>query len=454
MPPSGQTQPTPPRWWGQGLAVLGLALAVRAWVLPALSRHGWEGHEAEYLAVFQGDWHGAWSTRIVPLLGWCYRLLGRVSDHEQTLVLLSLSLSLLSIAALAVLVRRLGGPGLLAALLVTLYGNHAFWSSSAYNVIAPHALWLCAFAALTWRGWPAVVLSGLLLGAAAGTRFELVVLVPAACLLLGRHSWPRRGVWVLCVATVQLGCLLPVLEPGAHPAGLLSQAAGSLGERLLEAVFLAPWASGAGMALAVGLAAIGAARFRRLGSIFVVIALLAHGTAAAFADSGYRQALTTGVALCALQALGIAALAEAGRRQARRTLQAAAALALLVTVGLLAQQTIEVGRRYYAPSSPLMAELQAEAPGPVSPSALEGCRELNTQPDPAAPGGWRLEGLDQGACWLWFEDWQHRRWTSLGVHDRAHRVHHRYRTRALGMTEDPTDPGRPPRQVWLLEARR
>ncbi len=454
MPATGRPPSTPPRWWALGLAVLALALLVRTWVVPSLERHAWEGHEAEYLAVFQGDWHGRWSTRIVPLLGWSYRALGSVTEREQALVWLALILGLASIAALAILVRRLGGPGLLAGSLVALYGNHAFWSSSAYHVIAPHALWLAAFAALTWPGWPATILSGLLLGAAAGTRFELIaLLLPALWLLRGR-SWPQRGCWALCVLAVWLGCLLPVVEPGAHPRGLLSQAGGALSERLLEGVFLSPWSGAAGLALALGLSGIGAARHRRLGALFATVALVAHLSASAFADSGYRQALTTGVALCALQALGIGALAEGGRGRSGAVLRVTAGLALLITGGLLIRQTLELGRRYYAPPEPMMAELRAAEPREADPALLEGCRELNTQPDPQAPGGWQLEGLDQGRCWLWLEDWQHRRWTSLGVHDRAARVHRRFETRALGMRTDPEDPGRPPRQVGRLEAPR
>ncbi len=54
-------------------------------------------------------------------------------------------------------------PALLAGLLVALYGNHAFWSSSAYNVMLPHALLLVGLAALTGRGWGATLLAGLVL---------------------------------------------------------------------------------------------------------------------------------------------------------------------------------------------------------------------------------------------------------------------------------------------------
>lgn len=444
-------------WVGLAGVIL-LALWVRAGLIPAFARHGWEGHEAEYLAVFQGDWHGHWSTRVVPLLGWSYRQLGRIGHHEHILVVFSLLLGLGSIAALVVLVRRLDGPGLLAGLLVALCGNHAFWSSSAYNVIAPHTLWISALAALTWRGWAATVLSALLLGAAAGTRYELITLALPAMLLLHQRSWLQRICWALCVGSVWLGCLLPVLQPGDHPQGLLQETPQALLTNLLQPVFLQPWDVWYALVFALVMAALGLKRHRLLWALFVGIALTGHLTAAGFADSGFRQALTPGVALCVLHALGIAALADGARKlrgAARLARQCAAALALAATVTLLVVATLSVATRYYAPSAPLMAELEAENPAPVDPAFLARCHsELLSQPTVGTPLAWADHSFSEGDCWHWKEDWQHRRWTSLGVHDRGMRLHRVFSMRAMGMQLDPDDPGRPPRQVWLIEGRR
>ncbi len=442
--------------WAGFLSLLCLAAWVRAWGLPSLARHAYEGHEAEYLQVFQHSWEGGWSTRIVPLLGLVYRGLGHITQHPAAPLGFSLALGLISITALVFLVRGARGPGLLAGLFVALYGNHAFWSSSAYNVIAPHALLLSALALLGWPGWWSTLVSGLLLGAAAGTRVELVALALPALLLLHRRSWPQRAAWLACAATVYGACLLPMLEPGAHPSGLLEQAPAALAANLATPVFLAPWDAPRILLPALALAALGCWRHRRLGALLVGVAITAHVTASAFGDMGFRHALLTGVALCGLQALGISALRDLARaRQGWRlwALMAASAVAFFQVVLVLAHDTARVAGRYYAPSAPLMAQLEAENPAPVDPGWLERCAELITQPL-AGPSRAAPFELDGDECWLWLEDWQHRRWTSLGVHDRGARMHHGFDMRPLGMVGDPTDPGRPPRQVWLLEARR
>jgi hypothetical protein len=154
-----------------------------------------------------------------------------------------------------------------------------------------------------------------------------------------------------------------------------------------------------------------------------------------------------------LSALGLHALWQLGGQRsgtARWLPRAATGVALAAMLLLLALDAADVGRRYYAPAGPLLEELAQANPQQAHRSELVGCQEIITTPA-------RLEGqhspfdrLDPARCWLWVEDFQHRRWTSLGVHDRARRLHRVYELQPLGMATDPQDPGQPPRQVWRV----
>lgn len=439
--------------------ILALALAVRAWLIPALSRHGWEGHEAEYLAVFEGSWQGGWSTRVVPLLGGAYRALGSLTEEPTVLVLLALLASLVSIAALAQLLRHQVGThqALLAALLVSLYGNHAFWSSSAYNVMLPHALLLLALALLSRPGWTATVGSGLLLGAAAGSRVELLAYALPALLLLRDRSWAQRACWVTVCAVVLGACLLPMGEQGAHPEGLLAGLPAALRLNLSLTVFLEPFSGGGALLLPLALAAVALWRHPRSASFWLALLVVGHASSACFADSGFRQALLPGVALCVLAAQGVHTLWCLGSQRsgaARWLPRTAAGVALAVVLMLLGLDSADLARRYYAPAGPLLDELARANPQQADRTALEGCRELITTPARVEGQPSPFDDLDFDACWLWVEDFQHRRWTSLGVHDRARRMHRAFELEPLGMATELRDPGQPPRQVWRVRGPR
>jgi hypothetical protein len=443
---------TPCAW----VALLGAALAVRAGWLPALARHGWEGHEAEYLEVFRGTWQGTWSSRVMPLLGWCYRGLGLAADSDLTLVGFSLAVSLLAIAALVHLVRREAGPlaGWIAGGLVALHGNHAFWSSSAYNVILPHMLLLAGLALLGRPGCGRCLVSGLCLGLGVGGRIEIAALLPAALPFLRWQAWSGRVAWAGALVAVSVPALRPLVTPGAHPPGLGGELLPALAQNAWPPLYLAPWDRPVPLALAAALAVLGLRWRPRAALPLILLLLLGHLSAACFADSGYRHALASGVALCGLQGLGLAALLARARDcegRARRLFGAAAAAAFLGVLAPLLADTAEVARRYYAPSEEIIAELRASAPGSWEPADGAGCRALVTTPARLLGEDGPLEVARGHGCWLWEEDWQHLRWTSLGVHDRAVRVHRLFHPIPLGMRQDPSDPGRPPRLVWRIE---
>ena len=456
-PPS--TNAIAPRHWVGLAGVLLLALWVRACLLPAFGRHGWEGHEAEYLAVFRGDWQGGWSTRVVPLLGWIYTGLGTLTQAPEALLVLALVAGLASIFNLMLLVHRQVGPGaaLLAGGLVALCGNHAFWSSSAYNVMLPHALLVAGLAVLIRGGWGALLGSGVLLGAAAAGRVELLVFcLPAALLLRGR-GWLERIAWVAIIAMVFGLCALPMATQGAHPQGLWEQLPDALRINLLLPVFLQPFTAWPALLLASLFAAVATWRCPRPASFWLTVLVLGQTSGAAFADSGFRQALTPVVALCVLQALGVQALWRLGAQRsgaARWLPQAAAVLGMGVLVSLLALDSVDVAQRYYAPAPGLIAELEAASSNTFDASQDPDCQEINTSPARADGELGPFEVRHWDRCWLWVEDFQHRRWTSLGVHDRSRRMHHSFELTPLGMQRDPMDPGQPPRQVWRVVAPR
>ncbi len=284
---------------------------------------------------------------------------------------------------------------------------------------------------------------------------ELSPALLAAPILLGSRSWLQRGAWLAAVLAAWLLCVLPLLEPGAHPVGLLDDAPAALSEGLRRGVFLRPWDAWPALLGAACLAAPGLWRHRRAGALLLCLGLVAWLSSAAFADAGYRQALLPGVCLCGLSALGLDALWRAARRAPvpwGAPLLGLAGGLLAATLYLQFRDTQRIATAYYAPAEPLLAALEAENPSPADDALLARCAELITQPG-AGPSAGRFHDPAEG-CVLWIEDWQHRRWTSLGVHDRADRVRARYRMSPQGLLRDPSDPGRPPQQLWLLEAHR
>ena len=438
------------KWTAPPLLGIG-ALAVRLLWMP-VGRHEFEGHEREYLQVFQGSWDGPWSTRVLPSLGTLYRGLGQLSDDPRLLLCVPLVCSLLSIAALVFLLARSADrrSAWLAGGAVVLYGNHAFWSTSAYHVMTPHALLLCGLALLTLAGWGATLGSAALVGAAIGMRAELAPCILAALLLSGGWSWARRLVWLGGAVAVALVSLWPLQHQGAHPEGLLEQVWLALPVNLQLLAYLAPWSN---LFLLAGGLALGACAMRRQRrAALFLLALLACSfvTGAAFTDFGYRHALLGGVALCGLQGLGLAELWRWGRAgpRLRLLLPAAASLALLL---MLAVDTQRIASWYYAPPEKVNAALKRANPERFPEERLAGCREVSAEPPMPAQQqltSFSVRGFD--ACLVWEEDAVYRRWSSLGIVDRGVRMHRSFRMQPLGLRRWPDEQGRPERQIWLL----
>ena len=442
-----------------GALVLALALWVRLEWLPVGQRHVFDGHEAEYLDLFLGRSTPSWSTRMVPPLGLLYQGLGALSHDPRLLIATSALAGLTSIAAIMDMVRRQVGVAgaLLTGLLLALYGNHAFWCSSAYPVIMPFALLVSGLWLLSARRVAAWLPASFCLSLAIGMRPELALSLPATFFWRGQRWGGWWLLWVLATSAMAAVITWPLLQPGAHPSGLWQTAPLALAANLRSLDYLAPWSSTATLALGVLLGLAAAIRWRRAATGWAALAVSTYLPACAFADSGFRHALTAGAALCVLSALGLVALATpTGPRGPRHHgSRALAALLGLLCLVLLISDTSRLAARYYAPAAAIHAELAALAPTVYDDSGFAGCRWITEEPplpDQELPSHLTLHRFD--GCLLWGEEFWHRSWTSRGLLDRGLRMHALYRMEPLALRVWREDPGRPARLVWRLTGRR
>ena len=118
------------------LGVLAIAVVVRLLWMP-VELHIFDGHEAEYFDIFRGERAiSRGSVMLYPALQWLYAGLGKIGSQPWLLLSVSVLGSLVSIVATFGIGRRLfgGRAAVTGAVLLSVWGNHAFWASSAYNV--------------------------------------------------------------------------------------------------------------------------------------------------------------------------------------------------------------------------------------------------------------------------------------------------------------------------------
>ena len=442
----------PPRGWMlPTLSLVLLALLVRFVWLPVPQAHYFDGHEADYAEFFAGlrdPTRGG--TVLYPSMQWLYWLLGKVLSGSGWLLVVSAFAGLVSIGSSAGLAQALFGrrAALWAAGLLAIWGNHAFWSSSAYNVMIPLALSTVSLLALLLAGRRGSL--GLtVVAASAGvlavaTRLESAAMaVPALIILL---RWPPRPLArhlpVLAAGAV-LGALavVPLVFPGGMPGSGEHSFMWPINLGLLD--YLAPW-GGAWLLPLVVLAWLPAPaasnRLRRAGLcrwgvlLLLAWALAVHGVMASFDDYGYRHALPAGVALAVLAGGALSAL--------RRWPAVVVGGALVV---LLALDTGRISSLFYASEEAFVAELPDRLPRidvaerPACSLISEEHRVVGEQQrshfnllDPAESQRLRAEG---DGCLQWCPDLQDWRWTSRGVRDRAVRIMHLYPVRPLAVLE-------------------
>lgn len=465
----------PRRWWGV-IGVLGfVGLAVRLMVVPALARHEFDGHEAEYHALFLGEaLPTAGGTLMYPAMQWFWWGLGQVLPaHPLVPVVLMALVGVLGAGLVGAMVGTLsnGRAGLIAAGLVLLHPAHAAWSSSSYNVILPatfSALGLfCVARSAKDRSapWGLGVLGGAALALTVATRLEAgVVAVP--CVLIFALVRPQgmgwRAAWrtrarqlpgLALGAGLAIAAARPLLAAGEVPGA---------GERALSFAmhigWLAPYRPFDAPFVWVLLAGLAAAAFLRRPLATVALLALAgvvHPLMASFDDFADRHALMALPTLAFVVGLGTTHLLDrtAERAHLIRRLAATPAvlLGLVLFVGLA-----DMNGRFYGPEHGFKARLDgAKADGlPVWTLAQAKVR------DGAACGwvneDWRAQSepvashfnlIDAGeaaglrgptGCLRWCADMQDWRWSSRGVRDRAFRVLRLYEAQTVAVVAEPT----------------
>jgi len=359
------------------VALFSGAVGIRLLAVPTWSRLAFEGHEALYLAAFEGAEVPA-STQAIPLLTFLYKWVGVLTTDSRALILLSALAGGAAVVGAAVWIGRWVSPtaGLWTGVLVALLPEHAAWSTSAYNVILPHALLIWAFALGGWRAF-------VLIGLAASLRIELGLIAVAL-------GWPAVG----GLAGLFWGLETPPISDPSL-AFLLN---------LPMVAYLGP------PVLLLGVVGL---RDRRTWSL-LAIALWVHLVGAAFDDYGARHGLLGGVALCGI----VAATATWSRT----------VLPVTVAAGLI-WGLRDLHTTWNADESEVGAPLEAVASDlPALPSA---CVQVVDEP-PLQGQAQRshfayFSGGITADCVVWGEEFWHRRWNSRSLHDRALRMRVLYR---------------------------
>ena len=373
------------------LGILLLAVFVRTRWIP-LARHRFDGHEADYLAVFQGaEWEG--TTRLYPVLAGFYAGLGALFDDGNVLLVVNIAAGVGTVVAVGWVVQQRYGewPGVAAGLLLALSPEHAAWSMSAYNVAIPQLLAVsaCAVGATDHRvrRWLGVPLYAL----ACTMRMELALLAPVVGVLGGWRT-----------ALGALGGLAGLGVADTAPA--MRDLRTVLPVNLQLIAFLGPCVLPAALSAS-----------RRTLDLFGA-ALLVHIVGACFDDYGARHALLGTVAL-------VAVVAGVPDRRFYLVVPLAVVLSAVSVHGL--------SERYYASAEDFAATLDELPPPPdcgeVLDDPLDDASHWN-RPWPDAP--------------CWGEEHIHHAWTSRGLQDRALRMHTAYVLEPLGVLQLPGGPRR------------
>ena len=218
--------------------ILIAGLVVRLFWMPT-ELHSFDGHEAEYFDIFRGEraiTRG--SVMLYPALQWLYWGLGKLGSAPWLLLSVSVFGSLLSIAATYGIGRRLFDTrvALTGASILAVWGNHAFWATSAYNVALPMAVGLVAVWALLvcaderQKTGAAALASGAAV-LAVSMRIETLLLAPLGLVLFFlRRPRVQRTTWALLGAGAILSglAIALVLSAGPLPGGEERQAAFAL----------------------------------------------------------------------------------------------------------------------------------------------------------------------------------------------------------------------------------
>lgn len=445
------------------LVVALIALLIRLFVMPAWSRHVFDGHEAEYWDIFRGvrplERGG---TVLYPAMQWLWWGLGLVLPASERLVVVISSLfGAASVLVFGAAVDRLLGrnAGLVAAALVALHPTHAAWSSSAYNVILPWlfgALALLAATALaetpSRKGALGVVM-GSSLALLVATRMEAGLWALPCLALAGQGLWRSAGRGAFLRATLPgllmgaalgLAAMVFLLWPGEVPGE---------GERALAfrsnlGLFTgyAPFDTLAGGLLLLACLLLALRRCPAPTLALLMMAVGNHLVLSSFDDMGDRHALL---------ALPLVAWVVAAAATAPLPVRALPLLGL-AGLGLTASGLPGMVQRYYATDAAWFEQLEVspwselpryrldQVPRAVAPPGQCGfiAEDHRVAREPALSHFNLLDPVEAESlrgpdgCLRWCADKQDWAWSSRGVRDRAARLHHLYRTEPVALVWD------------------
>jgi hypothetical protein len=431
-----------PRGW---LAVASAAIFVRLVLIPVLTAHTFDGHEADYFDIFRGIAEPTRGGTVkVPAMQWFWWLIGQPfsaapPDHGVLRVVPVLLMSVISVTAIGALGGAIGvlagrRAGWTAAALLVVHPVHAAWSSSAYNVMLPHALGCLSLFALALAlkrpgaprslGWVAAAAAALAVSMRLDTATLGLALVSLPLLVRG-SAWRRLllpGVAGLLLAAL---AIWPLVWPGELPGSGERSLAFAVNIGMLD--FYAPFDSWPGLLLLGALCVAAIRAHPRLSLALIPLSVANHLIMASFDDFGARHTLPALVSIAFVVGAGSQAMGRWGW------------LVILAPLGMAAHLTQGLGERYYGDEAAYRALLDQpptdalprwEWPADVPESCgwvVEDHRVRRgdvashfnlLQPDEEA----RLRGAD--GCLLWCKDVQDWRWSSRGVGPRAQRLEH------------------------------
>lgn len=450
-----------PRGW---VMVASAALFVRLVVIPALTAHTYDGHEADYFDIFRGISEPTRGGTVkVPAMQWFWWLIGQPvsgapADHAVLRAIPVLVMSIISVAGIGALSGAIGllcgrRAGWFAAAFVVVHPVHAVWSSSAYNVMLPHALGclaLLAVARISTRtgsigamGWVAGSAGALSVAMRLDTATVGLALVSVGLLIVPKDVAIGSRIRALlgpALAGLALTALAvwPLVWPGELPGsgerGLAFQT--NLG--LLE--FYTPFHTPLGWVVLGVLAILAIRAHPRVALALIPLAVVHHLIMASFDDFGARHTLPALIPVAFIVGAGAQAVGRWGWA------------VLLLPMGLGLEQTQGQAERFYGDEASYRAVL-SEAPTDELPrwkwpaDVPEDCgwvvedhrvrrgevaSHFNLlQPAEEA----RLRGAD--GCLLWCKDVQDWRWSSRGVRDRAQRLSHLFELTPKAVVVEP-----------------
>jgi hypothetical protein len=452
------------RFHGSILGAAALALLVSAVVIPAFTRHGWEGHESFYLDIFLGrdneEMHSS-PLLTAPLLRVLYLGLAAVPGMPPTAMV---AVNLLFGAAAVWIAAQLGraltghdGAGVVTGVLVALHPHQACWASSAYQIILPFGLTVGAVLAVVLgvrRSSARLYVVGVALWTlAVGTRIEVVFLGPglAAIVLLGGKAalrdWRAWGLGV--VAAAGLGALHVLRlagtvaerdagEPWAYYIGYFR-------EHVLWLDLWHPYGSVLAWP-ALGIGAYAMVRSGRRGRMalagIAAVVLTFHLPYTVYYDYTTRHTLLSVVLLAVVAAAGV----DLAWRNGGAWRVGAVALAL----GCVVPSLITLGQyrgRYYGEPERLAEAVEAsawETKLELGDFMRDGCYLITEWPplwERTACGSHvnmadpldRPEILDEhDGCVIWLYDVDNVLWTSRDVHMRAAKLEWLYDWELIG----------------------